>query len=265
MKEFFQEIAKQKGIVLIIIGVILLIFGASNGIQIGQNALSMNPTYQVVIMVVGGLIILLGAILTARENIATSQPQNSLGKEIGSGFLKKLDHFYGESITIKKELAEATQIDIMGYSLISFLLAYSDAIIQAVLKGAKVRMIVINPKGKVIEVMRDLSPKTGIQDDIQRSLHSASSIQNKSRASLKGSVEVRLIDWIPSCSLIITDPEKENGLIRIGIFTPHYKSSSDKRAFMKLAPKREKYWFDIYAEQFELLWAEALPYDISGK
>lgn len=86
MKEFFQEIAKQKGIVLIIIGVILLIFGASNGIQIGQNTLSMNPTYQVVIMVVGGLIILLGAIMTVRENIATSQSQNVLGGESSGVF-----------------------------------------------------------------------------------------------------------------------------------------------------------------------------------
>ncbi len=265
MKEFFQEIAKNKGIVLAILGVIVLIFGAASGIQIGQNSLSINPVYQTTIMLVGGFLILLGVILTVLENVTTSRAQISLGRKTESGFLKKLDEFYGESVTIKKELAEATQIDLMGYSLISFLLAYSDAIVQAVLKGAKVRMIVINPNSKVIEVMRDLSPKNSIQNDIQRSLHSASSITNKGKGSLKGGIEVRLIDWIPSCSLIITDPEKESGVIRIGVNTPHYTSSSDKRAHMVLSPKKEKYWFDVYTEEFELLWAEAKLYEIPSK
>jgi hypothetical protein len=265
MKEFFQEIAKNKGLVLVIIGVVLLIFGAASGIQIGQNSLAINPTYQIMIILVGGFLILAGVTLIVLENVTPNRGQIVLGKKTESGFLKKLDEFYGESITIKKELAEATHIDIMGYSLISFLLAYRESIVQAVLKGAKVRMIVINPDSKVIDIMRDLSPSTSIRSDIQRSIHSATYVANKSKTSLKGDILVRLVDWIPSCSLIITDPEKEIGIIRVGVYTPHYKSPSDNRVFMKLSQKKEKYWFDIYAEEFELLWAESKPYELSGK
>jgi len=48
-------------------------------------------------------------------------------------------------------------------------------------------------------------------ENIHLSLRSIVSIAHKSKNSIKGGIEVRLIDWISSCSLIIIDPKRDQG------------------------------------------------------
>jgi hypothetical protein len=259
MQEFLQEIAKQKGILLVVIGVLLLIVGTASGIQLGQNSLSVNPAYQIVIIVVSGLLILIGAIFTIKENAFVAvPPKKSTSKEV----LKSLDYLYSQSTAIKKDFIGASQISILGYSLTSFMPAYSDALAQAINNGARVRILLLNPSGESVKIIKKINPASSEIENIHLSLQRIVEVARKSKNSIKGSIEVRLIDWITSCSLIITDADKEKGKVVMGIYTPHYSSPTDKRLHLVLTPLNEKDWFDLYVDQFDLLWSDAKPYKL---
>ena len=79
-------------------------------------------------------------------------------------------------------------------------------------------MLIVNPNGEAINIMKKISPKGSHVENVNFSLRSAGTIARKSKNSVKGVIELRLIDWIPSCSLIITDPNGEKGRVILGIY-----------------------------------------------
>ena len=254
MKEFFQELVKQKSSMLILAGMLLLLLGITSGLQAGTFSVAVEPAYRIVSIVLGALLILIGIVLAWRDSSEAKSTDGVKGKDIYSGT--------GDEM--REMIEKSSQIDALGYSLRTLIHARQNSIVNAVKKGATVRLLLINPDGKSIEVMQAIKPQTGIKKDIVRSLEIAQlKIQDQiKRSAAVGRFEIRVIDWIPSSSLLILNGTTEDAWMEVGYFPPNYKFVVGHKVYVRFSKKKEKSRFDDYYEEFNDLWATAKPYEL---
>ena len=250
MKEFLQELAKQKSSLLILAGVLLFLLGITNGIQTGTTSITIEPTYRILSIITGSLLVLIGIVFIWRD-YSDANPKNNIS-----------DDYSSQATAIPTLLEKASQIDAIGYSLRTLIHSRQHQLAKAVINGASVRLIVIDPKGKAIQVMEGIKPTTGVAEDIRRSLGIAKkNILEESKQSVRGKFEIRVIDWIPSCSLLILDATAENGWMEIGVFPPNYKKTVGHKLYIHFTRKKDKIHFDEYVGEFNDLWEMAEPYE----
>jgi len=251
MKEFTEVITKQKSNFLLLLGVLLVVFGISNGIQVGENSLKIEPAFRVTGIVIGVLLIIVGIILNWADAVVSQ----------GKSKTKSFGILANQSVVARESFLKVSQIDVMGYSLRNFIHNNQQTLIQAVMNGASIRLIVIDPNGKSIEVIEKIKPRTGLADDVRRSLQISKNIIDESKETIRGKYEIRIIDWIPSCSLTIFNASSEDGWMEVGIFPPNYKKIAEKKAYIQFSKKENENWFVEYASEFNDLWNVARPYE----
>ena len=79
----------------------------------------------------------------------------------------------------------------------------------------------------------------------------------------KGSAEIRVIQWIPSCSIFTI--ENKNGIndqARIGINDPAIKSKNTEKFGLHLMKSIHKKEFNYFLDQFDLLWNDSENLDL---
>jgi hypothetical protein len=252
MKEFFQELLKQKASLLIIAGILFLILGITSGLHTGTVSLSIEPAYRILSIISGFILITIGIVLAWKDSSDSTPSEYRKGK-----YSTKGDEL---SLLIEK----ASHVDALGYSLRTLIHNGQNNLINAVKGGASIRLIVIDPDGKSIQVMKAIKPETGIAKDIIRSLEIAQiKIQEQVQQSAVGRFEIRVIDWIPSCSLLILNSSSDNALMEVGYFPPNYKKTVGHKLHLYFSKKKDKAQFDEYLEEFNELWAMAKPYELS--
>lgn len=252
MKEFFIDIAKQKSSLPILLGVLLVIIGISSGIQWGENSLTIEPAYRITGISIGALLVVVSFVFNWNDLSVHRQKSNQ--KSVGA----LADH----SIIDRSSFLKVSQIDVLGYSLRNFIHNNQQTLVEAVLNGASIRLIVIDPDGNAIKLVEGIKPKTGLADDVRRSLQISGNILEDSKASIRGKFEIRVIDWIPSCSLTILNPMNEDGWLEVGIFPPNYKRVAEKKAYIQFSKKENENWFTEYLNEFNDLWIISKPYKI---
>ena len=68
MKEFLQELVKQKSSMLILSGIFLLLLGITSGLQTEKFSIAVEPAYRIVSIIFGTLLILIGVILAWKDS-----------------------------------------------------------------------------------------------------------------------------------------------------------------------------------------------------
>jgi hypothetical protein len=117
----------------------------------------------------------------------------------------------------------AGTVDILGYSLVNLLRAYQGALVEAICRGAKVTIIVVDPTTSAGALLSDTLDETGaFARDVRDSLIHASQIQAtlETRDVVLGEFAIKLTSWIPSCSMILIDRNEEHAVGKIGINSP---------------------------------------------
>jgi hypothetical protein len=230
-----------------------VLLGITSGLQAGTFSISIEPAYRVLSIVSGLLLILIGIILAWKDS-----PESNTKIDKSEKYATKGDEL---SLLIEK----ASQIDALGYSLRTLIHNGQNHLVNAIKKGASVRLIVIDPDGKAIEMMKAIKPETGIAKDIIRSLEIAQiKIQEQIQQSPVGRFEIRVIDWIPSCSLLILNSSSDDALMEVGYFPPNYKKTVGHKVHIYFSKKKGKVQFDEYVKEFDELWAMANPYDLGS-
>ncbi len=279
MKDFFVKIAEQTTLVLIILGAVLLIFGISGDIEVnGTPWLTLKPAGEIAAIVIGFCFIILGAYLILSETFQSRK--KSVASEYSNGFMLPGEAF-GPNANVPQIITQASTIYILGYSFVGFLGTFNDSLTKTVINGACVRIMIINPKKQAIKVIQSevlkSKLKDGIisleesksktaqkvkrffrsEDDIEGALSHARSIARRSKGVGTGTIEVRLIDWIPSCSMIFLNPEQEDGRLILGIYTPYFNLATENRPHVLLTSKKDARWYKSYLHQFNMLWKES--------
>jgi hypothetical protein len=177
-----------------------------------------------------------------------------------TGFLRGAD--YREPEVIEQLLNECSEICLLGYGCTGFLRSFLGLLKKRVHDGAHLRIMAIDPESKAAELLREHSKTSGAVSS-SRALGYARWIAEESQNGGKGRVEVRLLNWIPSCSLILIDADKPGGYVRVSIYPPFYQSSLDERAHFALTRWEDERWYNTFIDQYERLWSQARPFDLN--
>jgi hypothetical protein len=150
---------------------------------------------------------------------------------------------------IWKLLAGKSDVWLLGESFARVLRADKAHLVECIRAGARLRIMILYPEGKACQLILDNLIVKDIQRNIQNALDYCQDIAKEIHACKKGAIEVRLIDWAPSCSLIILDPKKENGYCRVTIYPPYYSSPISDRAHFILRRGEDNRWYDTLVER----------------
>jgi hypothetical protein len=163
------------------------------------------------------------------------------------------------SFELETLLQDAKSVDLLGYSLSSLLKNYRKPIAEASIKGTRIRILLVDVTRETGNVMRNHANKPHmVEREGKAGLEFAQDIERniKSDPDAKGSVNIRLTSWIPSCNMIVVNGQQTDGVAKIGIHPPSYRQPAQGRRYLVLHRPEHMQDFDYFAEQFNALWRE---------
>lgn len=165
----------------------------------------------------------------------------------------------------ERRFESANRIDLLGYSLSGILYKYHSLIAERVKDGAKVRVLVINPKSHAVDVIKENSDENSFtfESDLKIALtrmRVANELIVSDTKKTKGSFEVRLISWIPSCTLVIVNAGSGEGKMTVAINSPS-NSQPEDRPYLILDKREHAHWFEYYEKHFDVLWRGGQKWD----
>jgi len=164
-----------------------------------------------------------------------------------------------EEFDLRKRLLEAETLDLLGYGLANLLGTFREELAEAITKGTHIRIMILNPSGTAGDLMREhIVDPDGVADAHKRSARYISDIRTilKSKRRLKGSLDIKLISWIPSCYLTVIDGAKTTGVALIGINSFMIRPSSPRRLNFILRKEQHTEEFYYFTTQYNLLWQD---------
>lgn len=155
-------------------------------------------------------------------------------------------------------LNSAESIDVVGYNLVGMIRHLRTIFGEAVRKGVKVRIIVVDRNSTAAEMLCKHSDKPQmISDDMRNVLDFIHDIEQniKNGPKPKGTFEVRQTSWLPSCAMTIIRYKTDNdGIARITIHPPSFRLPARGRRALMLRKRDYPDDFEYFSAQFEGLW-----------
>lgn len=179
--------------------------------------------------------------------------------EVANGANGRVKYFQMSAITQPLIFARSSPVslDVTAVSGFGFFY-YSQTIEQFLAHGCSIRVLPVKDNGRAVELISDIAGKIEIGDSIRSSKQKAARIRDRARAErLSGTLEVREIDWLPSCALVIFDSGSTNPVGWVGTYTPDFSTSSREKWFVELNYRDNKAALDFHINQFERLWAQS--------
>jgi hypothetical protein len=128
--------------------------------------------------------------------------------------------------------------------------------------GLEARFLVLKPESSAVRMAAFRDP---YQDEsrINTVLHTALSDLRAlaKKATEPANLEVRFVDYLPPWTMVAFDPHLPNGQMFVSLVP--FRSPNENRPTFKLKAVRDKEWIRIFREQFDKLWTEAEPVDLS--
>lgn len=128
--------------------------------------------------------------------------------------------------------------------------------------GQELRFLVLKPDSAAVE-MAALRHIHLIDQERWNLVLQAALLRLADIASLpniSGNLEVRVIDYLPSWTVIAADPKSDKGKMFVQFTT--FKSPDEKRPTFQLAAISDKEWFHFFVEQFDNAWKVGEPFDL---
>ena len=253
MSDIVQALIKRSSVFVIITGVILLVIGASSGINFGSFSFQLSSQITQWVIITTSLILIIIGIYWETKGINSNFSES--GKKFGL-FTSDTDTF--ANLKLDSQIAGAKSIELLGYNLKSLLQELREPLAKAIIRGASVRIILVDIESNATHEMFKqhsnrphlLLPEwaTGFEHivDIQKMLQGA--------PKLNGKFEVKVTDWIPSCNLIIFNSDDDNGLIKVGIHTVTVRQPLTGRLSLILSKKDNSNAFEYFTKGFNMLW-----------
>ncbi|MCK6622929.1 MAG: hypothetical protein HUU32_13500 [Calditrichaceae bacterium] len=160
----------------------------------------------------------------------------------------------------KDFIAERQTIWFFGPSLISVFPPNDDFLRDKIKSGSEVRVLVYNPHSPHLD---NLAQCLGVRPsrlvaDIRSTLES---VEESLHFGLgKGSLEVRLTDIMPGYSMVIVDPDKEQGQMVVE-FNGH-DTHTKNLPHVTLNPAEHQRWYAVYLGQYRQLWEAGTVYSV---
>jgi hypothetical protein len=196
------------------------------------------------------LVLLAFSTLTQREQM---QDLMGVAEQALSGQPSAEEFFWKKNLLSESDFEEASFVGIAGITLNRTIGTYYDILKSRLISGAHIQIITIDPVSEAPQqaVYRsgDIFEDTFFTVLLHPTINRLSSLVGSAASS--STLELGLLPFIPSFGLTLLDPDKPHGRIIVEIY--QHKSSAFHPTF-ELTPRRDKYWYTYFREQFDLLW-----------
>jgi hypothetical protein len=165
------------------------------------------------------------------------------------------DHdLVNQRFDFKEKLKSAETIDIVALSALNIISAYRTQLVEAIQHNCKVRIIIVDPKSEAARVVMSNQRHNELIPDVERLIERMkTTIEEAGIVKHTGNVEIRGINWIPSCSFVIYNREKIDCEIRIKVYPvmidiPISSITSNTIVFKRYEPRIAGYFLNNYEE-----------------
>ena len=130
-----------------------------------------------------------------------------------------------ELFPVEDKLKNAIQVDLLGYNLLSLLRNIRQLLINEIIDGASVRILIVDLHSQAGRVMQQNSNKPHmIESDFILALDFICDMKQEIEAmNGNGSIGVKLVSWIPSCSLFIIKYSENEGIMKVTVHPPSFR------------------------------------------
>lgn len=174
--------------------------------------------------------------------------------KISNYFLRSRSDF----IPFSQRVEGARKIYILGISCEAMITYQSSILIDKLKDSCEVRFILLDPQSKAVEArsvgLFSATKPEILRNDINRTLEQLCELKKQKN---KGSLKIRLTNYIPSYGIVIIDPDKNKGLIIVELY-PFLTRYCDRPHFE--LKKTDGKWYDYFLNQYNSLWDASSDY-----
>lgn len=254
MSDIVQAILKRSSIFFIVIGVLLLIIGATGDINVGSFSLRFsNQITQWVIVVTSLVLVIIGIYFEIKGSNFNKEAAAKFGL-----FTSDKDTF--SNFKVEKGIETAKSIDLLGYNLKSLLQEIRVPLVNAIIRGASVRIILVDVTSKTVQDTfqnHTNRPHLMIPEWVTALEHIKDIKEMLANApKYNGKFEVKVTSWIPSSNLIVFNADDESGTMKVGIHTVIFRQPLSGRLSLLLRKKDNTTAFEYFTKGFDTLWTK---------
>jgi hypothetical protein len=177
-----------------------------------------------------------------------------LSNKLSSAFLSKGFRDRSELHSFRDRGQFATEVVIVGVSLISAVRPHLDYFEGKMRAGCKLRFLLLDPESPSVVAWNLMSKISSAKQDIELTLGTLR-ILLKMEKTTAGKCEVRLSQSALPFGIAAFDPSKELGSMTVELQT--YKKTLGERPHIELIRQKDAHWFEFFESQYEQLWADS--------
>jgi len=165
---------------------------------------------------------------------------------------------------LEERLKHTKEIRITGGSLFRLSSEYIGFFEDKAKEGCHLKFLLLNPNctaAKLIakNIVYEVENYEVYKNNINNALGNLKTLKNK----FPEMVQIRISDFIPSYSLFICDPVKQEGNIMVELYT--YGVPTRERPHLILLKSREPDWFKFFLKQFDNIWNNQSSKEINAE
>jgi len=168
-----------------------------------------------------------------------------------------------ELFKVKSYLSEAQSLLMVGSNMVNLIDHLREELPNAVVNGLNAKILILNPDHNneafklIISTQENSEPLTKTTERSHRYISEIREKIGRSNRKVKGTLEVKTLTWVPSCSMTIILGKDNWGKAKITFNTPsqHAPNKDDRRRLTLILDKKlHEDEFDYFTRHFNLLW-----------
>lgn len=174
-----------------------------------------------------------------------------------------------DSVPLSSALASARDVRVFAPSAVNLLSAHTCEVLRKVVlarAGGSVRVVVLDPAEKDAVRLASRQLDDAIDFPVQRLPAALDSTIERldlmSKWETEGRFRYRLLSYNPGFSIVLIDPDTPKGRAIVEIHGFH-NSSTSSRMHLELSRALNERWYSYWVRQFDFIWREATPADVS--
>lgn len=179
---------------------------------------------------------------------------------------KLSENFFSQEFNpydLRESVAQAKEVIFLGLTFTQTVQVLSFPFAQVLGQNHKIRFLLIEEKSSAAKMAAFRNNLRRTQEKVDKLVEDTLIRLAEVSSSVPGSqknLEVRVIDYLPSWTLISINPYEASGYMWLRLTT--FRIPNDKRPGFKLRRELDNKWFPFFLEQFEAIWQEAKVVDL---
>lgn len=197
------------------------------------------------------------------DNSDISNKIDNLKNEINNKFnpLKSYDKAISSGVIFKNNTKDTSKFRMLGYTLPPAIRHNRGHIVNMIKNGVDIQIIILDIHSDAVKLINSQFGNKKIEQDYNLSILYIKKIQEE-YSNCKGSLNIKKIQWIPSCSMYIVEKSNDiKSFAKISIYPPSATDFEKKRRIIEIVKSVHTEDFIYFSEQFDTLWKNGIEFD----